>query len=444
MTVTARQRVAWIAVLAATPLLTLSLIAWHGENIPQWDQWTLVPLFQAEERGELGFDDFWQQSNEHRPVVPKAINVGLAYLTDWDIRVELYLNFAVALAGFLLLLAALRRTLERDAWRLASVVASVVFFSPLQWENWLWGWQLEWFLSNLAAVGVLWALVFVVDRAPRRGFALAAVCALVATFSLGQGLLIWPVGAAILILRRRRWRLWALLGIATYVAYFADYSNAGLTSKTLWLERPHDFVAFVCLYVGRPFGVDNVTGAIAGAILLAAFALCVAFVLAHRDDRALVDRTALWIGVGSYVLAAALITGVSRVSFGPTAGAFSRYRGMAALLAIAVLALLFAIGLSRVFAAALRGETTARGVTVPAPRTLLAAIGLPLLVAGVVNLYHGGRELAREGDQLDRVVACSRTVETPTDPCLQDPQNGTTEVVFPGIVHLRRRGWAGF
>jgi len=110
------QRLAWFAAVAAPPALTLALIAVHGVNVPQWDQWAMPSLFKAFDLGTLDFADFWAQRNEHRPVVPQAIDFGLAQLTAWDIRVELFFDFAVALVTFALLVVLLRRTLDRDGF----------------------------------------------------------------------------------------------------------------------------------------------------------------------------------------------------------------------------------------------------------------------------------------------------------------------------------------
>jgi hypothetical protein len=434
----------WVAAVAAAPLLMLVLVATRGVNVPQWDQWALPPLFAAYDAGTLGAADFFAQHNEHRPVVPRAIDFSLAQLTGWDIRAELLLNFAVALASFALILVLLRRTLDGTAFVIASVVASVVFFSPIQWENWLWGWQLEWFLANLAALGAIWALVVLVDRRPWLGLAVAAGCALVATYSLGHGLVVWVVGLALLLLRGRPWRTWTVLSIAAFASYFWDYQNTGMTSKTAFLGQPAEFAAYVCLYVGRPLGFDTRTGALAGAVLLAAFAVSAAYVVAHRRDPDLRARTHVWLGLGLYVVGAAVITGMSRVTYGAEQAAASRYTGMGALLAIATLALLFSIATTGVFRRQLAGEAAARGVAVPPRRRVLVLVAAPVLAVALANTAVGIDRVEREHDELRAVERCVRVVRTAGDPCLSRPQSGVAEQQIRGIRYLRSKGWAGF
>jgi hypothetical protein len=434
MSVPDRRGVLWIAAVAIAPVITLVSIATNAVNVPFADEWSLVPLFQAD-HFDLGL--FFAQHHEHRPLFPRAVDYVLAYMTGWDIRAELYLNFAVAVATFLALLAALRRTLDRNAFLAVSVVTSVIFFSPGQWENWLWGWQLEWFLCNLTAVGVIWALAVLVDRSPARGLRIGALAAFVGTFSLGQGLLLWPVGLALLVFRRRPWRLWALLSVATFVLYFAGWTNPGEhPSKTIFLSHPFEFLEWVCLYLGRPFAVSTNTGVAVGALLLLTFAAAATYVVRHRHDMVLVARAEFWLALGAYALGAGLLTDISREGFGLIGAAVSRYSTMAALFAIATMGTVFAV---------LRGEQVAgRAITAPMRRWAIVAVTAPLLLVAIVNTRHGLDSMGYWRDQKGAILTCGRHATVATDPCLnQGPLNGGP-LPFDQIQYLRSKGWAGF
>jgi hypothetical protein len=422
-------RVGWIVLVVAMPLVTLVLIAQEGENVPFHDDWALITFFQLHDDGRLTLADFFSQHNEHRPVFPRAADFLLAFATGWDLRVELYRNFAVAVATFVLLLVALRRTLDRTAFLVAGVVASVLFFSTVNWENWLWGWQLQWFLSNLAAVGALYALSS--DRRPRAMLALAVACGVVASFSLGQGLLIWPVGLVVLLLRRRPWIVWACAGAAVVLAYFVGWDDpAYLPSKSSALEHPVDVVRYVALYLGRALGISNATGQLVGAALVVAFAAAAADVLLHRRDRLLVDRAAPWLGIGLYALGAAVTTAVSRVGFGLTAVA--RYHIMAALFAIATMALLL-VSVDR------------RGPSPATRRRALALITVPLLLAALANVPSGIDAMHRQGAALDTIARCTREARSRTDPCLTTPPRASPfSQQYDWMLYLRSKGWAGY
>ncbi|HEX8208001.1 MAG TPA: hypothetical protein VF587_18195 [Solirubrobacteraceae bacterium] len=432
-----RLRLLWLAALAAPAVLTLVLIAVYGENVPQWDEYTMVTLFAQHDQGTLDAGSFWHLHNEHRPVLPRLILFGLAFLTDWDLRVELYVDFAVAVATFALLVVALRRTLPRQWFVAASVVTAVLFFSPMQWENWLWGWQLTWFLSNLAAVGVLWALTVTVDRAPRAGLALAIACGLVASLSLGSGLLLWPIGLALLLLRGRPWRIWAVAGVATIAVYLIGYERpAHHPSTTEFVKRPIDFAEYVLVYLGRAFGFDTATGGLAGVALVAVFAVAAGLALRRRGDGALLDRAAIWLGLGVYCLGAALMTGLSRLGFGPVQAGASRYTTTALLFGIATVALVFVL--------VTQPRPAGRALTPLLRFRLSYLVAGPLLLLGLVNTVDGADRFARHGRNLDRAAACVRQATSPRDPCLRHPSSGYEPEQSRGIAYSRRVGWGGF
>src|SRR6185295_10773946 len=94
--------------------------------------------------------DIWTLHNEHRLLFPQIIMLGLARLTSWDIRFELGTSVLLATAIFLLLSRQVLITAEKlqiPALRWAIPLIGVVVFSIGQYQNWLWGWQLQIFLS---------------------------------------------------------------------------------------------------------------------------------------------------------------------------------------------------------------------------------------------------------------------------------------------------------
>ncbi len=140
---------------------TWSLIQNHGSDVPFWDQW------QAEGRvilipaghGTLDASAFWLHHNEHRIVLTKLINLGLAVVNrQWDPLLEMSVNALIhaAIATVLLLVAGpwlTRRTLLP-----ASVVVALAFALPFSWENSLDGFQSQFYLLELSALASIWTL----------------------------------------------------------------------------------------------------------------------------------------------------------------------------------------------------------------------------------------------------------------------------------------------
>lgn len=194
--------------LVVPAAIVLCLVLRFGVNVPYLDQWDLINLLAAMHNGGLGWDDVFRQHNEHRMVFPKLVMLGLASVTRWNIVVELMVSVALAAASLVVLLALARPVLRQISplgrlW--AGFTLSAMLFSLAQWENWLWGWQIQWFLSLLAAVSVI-ALATSSLRAsqPWPHVAVAAVAAVVCQYSIASGVVAWVAGGFVLAIHPRR------------------------------------------------------------------------------------------------------------------------------------------------------------------------------------------------------------------------------------------------
>jgi len=145
------------AVLAIVPFIFL---IWLCRRLyfdaPVSDAWALAPLLGKLSAGTLSLADLWSQHNEHRPAVlacgaadPGAGNrlgreggngrqhcVGMRHVLD-------------------LCRARPRDGTTRRAARVWMLpVLSLLLFSPMQWENWLRGWQMAIFMGVLGSTAV--------------------------------------------------------------------------------------------------------------------------------------------------------------------------------------------------------------------------------------------------------------------------------------------------
>ncbi len=151
-------RLALVLVGVAALLSVLALIAAQGVPLPVWDKWELLPLLEKCRGGELAFDDLWKQHDEQRLVAPLALMVALAALSGWNIYFELAASFLLACGTPAPLASRLRATFEGQVPRWLLAAFSLVVFSLSQHENWLWGWQLQWFMVAFGSVLAVWAL----------------------------------------------------------------------------------------------------------------------------------------------------------------------------------------------------------------------------------------------------------------------------------------------
>jgi hypothetical protein len=324
-----RARVAFALVAFLPPLVVLRLIRRDGVDVPFWDEWELVPLLERAARGALRLRDLWAQHNEHRLLFPKLGLVALARQTGWDVRAEMFAGFAMAVGAFLLVLRRLRDLVVPPPTRaILALGISVLVFSLAGWENWLWGWQASSFLAVLAVVGALVALTR--ERGGPAAFLLAAALGVVASYSFGSGLLIWPVGLVVLLLadvedvraQGGRLALWLAVGAATVAIYLRGYEvPAHHPSPALALARPSDAARYVLGFLGSPVSMRApvVAGGVGLALLLGLSALV------FRGRAALSGGPLFFFALGLFALGCAVLAAVTRVGFGPDQALGSRY-----------------------------------------------------------------------------------------------------------------------
>ena len=142
----------------------------------------------------------WTQHNENRILVPNIVVVLLAHTTHFNIRGEEFLSGLMLIAATFLLIHAHKRRVLDVPWLYYCPVV-ILACSLVQYAATLWGFQLAWYLVLL---GLAFVVVFL-DRNELSAFtvALAIGAGVIGSFSSLQGLLIWPVGLALILYRRR-------------------------------------------------------------------------------------------------------------------------------------------------------------------------------------------------------------------------------------------------
>lgn len=323
-----------IAVAAAPPLMVAATIDRFGVDVPFGDQWELVPLLQQVSERQIEATAFLAQHNEHRPVLPRLIMVGLARLTGWNTRYELAINFLIALANlgaFTALLWQTVRPVAPAAMSALVLMGSMAIFSLAQWENWIWGWQIAIFVNVLAALAAVWAVTAYAGR--WRGVGLSLLAAAVGMSSFANGLLlsmVLPLGIAVSEFSDGRcsWgsgrRLAvAVLGGAGLVALYLRGFHAAIPLPAA-VSQPWTQLHYVLVYLGSSLALGSVTLAIGwGGFGL----LALVFAATHTWRGGSRWRSAAlpWLLLALYAVLSAGMTAIGRAHMGVTQATASRY-----------------------------------------------------------------------------------------------------------------------
>jgi hypothetical protein len=343
------SRIRWLIAVAAAPLSIALLIDRYGVDVPIWDQWNgIVPLFEEMEAGTLGLADLFSLHNEHRIFFPRLISVGLALLSGWNIRAELFLIWVMAGICSFNLWKLSRATGFGDSssgsWLFAAV--NLLLFTPLQYDNWLMGIQIVVWLPVVCTTACAWIALL---PSARVRFTATALLATISTFSVASGFFCWLLTAPLLLFREGRlsWRsqrVWIALWLSSFalslLLYFADYQKPAHHPDTLeFVNHPLDAIQFLCAYLGANFAFGTAlspltVATVAGALLLVLLSACLAHLWRSRRDGQLLARALPWLVPPGFAVGNAVVTMVGRGAWGVEASLPSRYVTFSILLPI--------------------------------------------------------------------------------------------------------------
>jgi hypothetical protein len=346
----------WLIGLTAVSLssfFVLLFILLNGANVPFQDEFTFATLAQAMRLGQVSFATLWAPHNEHRILIPRIIFIISNPIVGWNSLATMVLSWSVMTGTALFLFQRLTTIFDPSKKRLWLALVGLTFlalFSPIQSENWLWGFQLGYFLVQAGVILSLFsASLTSIPFAIRLG--LAILFAAVASLSAAQGLMAWPALMVTVLLSEepKQQKLAALLVLCLvtallFWAYFTNYQtpSAGHLTFQEIVREPLAPLLYLLGLLGGPltFWVpDNLKTRLAmtfGSILLLLFGwFCYLNLAKGRRGKA-----APWMGVACFVLAFCFMTAVGRAGFGTdNAVITSRYTTHTLWFTMAVLAL---------------------------------------------------------------------------------------------------------
>ena len=265
-----------------------------GVSVVFADAWSMVALFKKWSAGRLEVSDLYRQSVVHRMFFPKSVELWLGNITKYNTVAEMYLIevcFLVTL--FILLLAFIDSVNIRWSSLFLFLPVSLLIFSLSQWQNMLYGYQINFAFVETFGVLALF-LLYVLGRKSylrKSAFAAALASATVASYSVLPGLFVWPAGLVQLCISplekpKKRWfvALWGSIGIFEWVFYFIGWKSPQSSSSVLYvLEQPLQGMNYYLQLLGSSlYWTPN--SALAGGLLVACLGL-VSLFLILKDRR---------------------------------------------------------------------------------------------------------------------------------------------------------------
>ncbi len=326
----------------ASAVASAYLVISTYSSLPHWDEWALFDHLARNQGWSLNW--LWAQHNEHRILLPKIFFLLDVYWFRGTQTFLLLSIFLVQLLQITLLSASLRILvgLRDAAWRIGTGFIGFCIACPTQYENLVWGFQLQFVIpAAMATLAILSLLMFYHSSDDDRGNArwvwllLCVVAAMAATWSLANGMLLWPLLLfTALILRMRRSTVAALLiaGAANVGLYFFHYHRPAPDSGTIpALHSLGNSMEYVAVYFGSTF-VRHSSGKI--ALIAGSVGIAVAFVIIARAFRRRRNGSLFQLQLSllmALCIATAAITASGRLHLGLEQASASRYQTFALL-----------------------------------------------------------------------------------------------------------------
>jgi len=325
--------------LAVFPALLLGfLILNYSVNVPFYDEWDTPGLALLKSaQGQLNFDYLIGQHNESRLLFPRLILIPLAYLTNWNIKYEMMLTFLLAcLISFnIYKLSQISLSVSKSKLLIYLSLVNLLIFSPIQFENWLWGIQVITMIPIACLTTNLVILFY--NSNLILSVLICSLLSTVSTFSYANGLLCWIIILPMIILHlwreKNTWKqkiLYFLVPLIIFITnlyfYFYKYHKPTYHPKfSEALLHPLKALSYFVAFLGFPLGFqDKIASQIVGSLLIIFCTLMLVKFLNYSNSKTL-PKFLPWIAISCYSLFNAIIVTLGRVGFGVNQALTSRY-----------------------------------------------------------------------------------------------------------------------
>lgn len=231
--------------------------------IPHWDTWSLWKHIIIDGQSPRSLAWLWSQHNEHRIAITRIL-----FFLDYKLFSVshiplLVLNYIFALVSCWILYLYIKNIGNENGWQFKivlsfSLVLSGLLFSLMQWENFYWEFQSQFFLAQVLPFAAFFLLFKSKHGELDAAFWAACVLGILSAGCMANGVLALPMAFVYLVLAgdSRKKKIIALsLSIVVGATYFHNYISPAHHDHLIdaLKNRPVEFFIYVASYLGAPF-----------------------------------------------------------------------------------------------------------------------------------------------------------------------------------------------
>jgi hypothetical protein len=322
-------------------LFILILIIKYSVDVPYWDQWEIALFFDKLAQGSLSLKDLFAQQNEYRQFFPNLIFVALGWLTSWNVKYEMLISFLFSCLISFNIYKLQKLTLHGNQLQriLIFFVSNILVFSPIQYENWLFGVQIIYFIPIFCITTCI--IVAYSKLGTSIKFFLCICLAVISTFSSANGILCWVIILPILVvsesrnqLASKKWPLlgWVIISLLSTALYFYKYQTPPHhPSLSEPISHPLNALIYLLAFLGglpvlgiyRTYSVA--LSSVVGLMLIVVFLISYSYKFRISKNSCQTYGIYPWLAVAMYSILTAILATFARLGFGVHQALSSRY-----------------------------------------------------------------------------------------------------------------------
>ncbi len=296
------------------PLVLFFLVLIYGVDVIVGDEWAIVPYIDKFLSKHLSFKELFDFHNEHRIPLPRVIMLINALLFNYNSKYQMFLGYFFIVGTFVVISMAIKK-MFKDRFALSYLVfPSFLIFNMRQWENLLYGWQ---FQIPMMVFFTTLSFYFLSNFQNNISFSLSILFAVLASFSFGNGILIWVVGLIFLFLKRdyKKFLIWMFITMFFLYLYFMKGLSFRIQRTEQYASSLVSFLLYFFTSLANPLTTEKYSAFVLGFIVI----LFYLYILKNHRDYS------FWLLMILFSLVSSFLITLSRSGFGWQSAIASRY-----------------------------------------------------------------------------------------------------------------------